>query len=225
MSEPFLGEIKMFGGNFAPRGYAMCNGQQMSISQNTALFSILGTTFGGNGQVTFGLPDMRGRVPTHWGQGPGLSLVDLGEVGGVESVTMTVAQMPAHTHAAVFTGTASPITGGSTTVTIDVGTTVPPSPIANPTNGSTTYLTAATSTYGGDPVDFNGLYTSTAPAVGAKASLGGITVGATGGSGSVTPAGTVTVGVSGSNLPFEISQPYLGVTFIIALNGIFPSRN
>ncbi|WP_265583919.1 phage tail protein [Chitinimonas koreensis] len=71
MSEPFLGEIKMFGGNFAPRGYALCNGQQMSISQNTALFSILGTTFGGNGQVTFGLPDMRGRVPTHWGQGPG----------------------------------------------------------------------------------------------------------------------------------------------------------
>ncbi|MQG95526.1 phage tail protein [Pseudomonas sp. MN1F] len=98
MSDPFLGEIKMFGGNFAPRGYAFCSGQQMAISQNAALFAILGTTFGGNGVSTFGLPDFQGRSPVHWGQGPGLSLVDLGEASGVETVTLLTSNMPAHLH-------------------------------------------------------------------------------------------------------------------------------
>src|SRR5438132_384897 len=98
MSEPFLGEIRMFCGNFNPRGWALCNGQLLSIAQNTALFSILGTTYGGNGQTTFALPDLRGRVPVHPGQGPGLSMYNLGENGGAESVTLTAAQMPAHQH-------------------------------------------------------------------------------------------------------------------------------
>lgn len=98
MAEPFLGEIKMFGGNFAPRGYAFCNGQLLAIAQNTALFSILGTTYGGNGQTTFGLPDLRGRAPLHQGQGPGLSNYTLGEMAGDPTVTLISNEMPAHTH-------------------------------------------------------------------------------------------------------------------------------
>jgi microcystin-dependent protein len=97
-SEPFIGEIYMGGMNFAPRGFATCQGQILSIAQNTALFSLLGTTFGGNGQTTFALPDLRGRVPMGWGQGPGLSPRTLGEVGGSETVTLLTTQMPAHNH-------------------------------------------------------------------------------------------------------------------------------
>jgi len=88
----------MFAGNFAPRGWALCNGQILSIAQNTALFSILGTTYGGNGQTTFGLPDLRGRSPIGTGQGPGLSTIDLGELSGAENATLLVTQMPSHTH-------------------------------------------------------------------------------------------------------------------------------
>src|ERR1041385_3867939 len=98
MATPFLGAICMFGFNFAPRGWAFCNGQILPIAQNTALFSLLGTTYGGNGQTTFALPDLRGRVPIHFGQGPGLSLYDLGQVGGSETVTLTPSTMPAHNH-------------------------------------------------------------------------------------------------------------------------------
>src|SRR6476620_7519707 len=98
MSEPFIGEIRIFGFNFAPRGWAFCNGQILSIAQNTALFSLLGTTFGGNGQTTFALPDLRGRVPIHTGQGPGLSPVTLGMVPGTEMVTLLQSNMPAHRH-------------------------------------------------------------------------------------------------------------------------------
>jgi microcystin-dependent protein len=98
MSEPFIGMIILVGFNFAPRGWAVCNGQLLPISQNTALFSLLGTTYGGNGQTTFALPDLRGRVPNGMGQGPGLSNYTIGQVGGVEGVTLTVNQMPAHTH-------------------------------------------------------------------------------------------------------------------------------
>jgi len=98
-----IGEIRLFTGNFAPRNWAFCAGQLMSISQNTALFSILGTTYGGNGQTTFGLPDLRGRVPVGTGQGPGLSNKTLGEVSGTETVTLLTTQMPAHTHPATVT--------------------------------------------------------------------------------------------------------------------------
>ncbi|HKE74978.1 MAG TPA: tail fiber protein [Acidimicrobiales bacterium] len=97
--EPFLGQIQLFGFGWAPVGWALCNGQLLSISSNTALFSLLGTTYGGNGQTTFGLPDLRGRVPVGQGQGPGLSNYDLGEVAGVENVTLINTQMPAHGHA------------------------------------------------------------------------------------------------------------------------------
>ncbi len=98
MAEPFIGQIIMSGFNFAPRGYATCSGQLMSIAQNTALFSLLGTTFGGDGQSTFALPDLRGRAPMHQGQGPGLTPRTMGEEGGSESVTLISTQMPAHTH-------------------------------------------------------------------------------------------------------------------------------
>ena len=96
--DELMAVVKLFAGNFAPRGYAFCQGQILSISQNTALFSLLGTTYGGNGQTTFALPDLRGRVPVGQGQGPGLSPYSLGEVTGVESETLTTNQLPAHSH-------------------------------------------------------------------------------------------------------------------------------
>jgi microcystin-dependent protein len=98
--DPFLGEIRMFAGNYAPRGWALCNGQLLAISANTALFSLLGTYYGGDGRVTFGLPDLRGRVPVDAGQGPGLTNRDLGEVAGSETVTLTMNEMAQHTHTA-----------------------------------------------------------------------------------------------------------------------------
>lgn len=99
MSTAFIGEIKMFGGNFAPRRWAFCAGQLLAINQNTALFSILGTTYGGDGQTTFGLPDLRGRVPVGTGQGPGLTSRNLGEVSGEESHRLIASEMPQHSHA------------------------------------------------------------------------------------------------------------------------------
>lgn len=99
MSEPYVGEIKMFAGGFAPRGWALCDGQLLSVSQNDALFSLLGTIYGGDGRTTFGLPELRGRVPIHWGTGPGLTPRRLGEKAGLENVTLTVNQIPSHTHA------------------------------------------------------------------------------------------------------------------------------
>lgn len=99
MSEPFVGEIRMFAGNFAPRGWAFCDGQLLAVSQNDALFSLYGTIYGGDGRTTFGLPDMRGRISIHQGQGPGLSSRPLGAKSGVEKVTLTENQMPSHSHA------------------------------------------------------------------------------------------------------------------------------
>lgn len=98
MDTPFIGQVVLFAGNFAPRGWAFCEGQLLSISQNTALFSILGTTYGGNGQTNFALPDLRGRVAVGQGQGPGLSTWVLGEQQGAENVTLISTEMPAHSH-------------------------------------------------------------------------------------------------------------------------------
>jgi len=97
-TEPFIGEVKLFGFYFAPLGYMTCQGQIISIAQNTALFSLLGTTYGGDGQSTFGLPDLQGRMPIGQGQGPGLPVYDLGEVAGSTSLTLTSAQLPQHVH-------------------------------------------------------------------------------------------------------------------------------
>jgi microcystin-dependent protein len=101
MAQPYIGEIKMFGGNFAILGYAFCNGQLMAIDQNDALFSLIGTTYGGDGQTTFGLPDLRGRIPLHVGTGPGLSPRTLGEASGTETVTLTTNQLASHNHTVV----------------------------------------------------------------------------------------------------------------------------
>ncbi len=107
MSEPFVGEIKPVGVNFAQRGWAFCNGQLLPIAQNTALFSLLGTTYGGDGRTTFALPDLRGRVPIHHGQGAGLGNYNLGAKGGAESFALNSTQMPAHNHQATVYGEAS----------------------------------------------------------------------------------------------------------------------
>lgn len=132
MSEPFIGEIRIFGFNFAPRGWANCAGQILSIAQNTALFSLLGTTYGGNGQTTFALPDLRGRAPLNFGQGPGLSNYTLGQSSGTETVTLTQNEMPQHNHGvnassqpanATRPGNAFP-SGGGTYQTAPDGTTM-----------------------------------------------------------------------------------------------------
>ncbi len=98
MSEPFVGEIRMFAGTFAPVGWALCDGQLLAIANNEALFSLLGTIYGGDGRTTFGLPDLRGRIPIHAGSGPGLSPRSLGSKGGSETVTVTAGELPSHTH-------------------------------------------------------------------------------------------------------------------------------
>ena len=99
MADPFVAEIRIFPFNFAPRGWAWCDGQLLLLSQNTALFSLLGTTYGGNGKSNFALLDLQGRAPMHFGQGPGLSLHDLGETGGSETVTLLESEIPSHSHA------------------------------------------------------------------------------------------------------------------------------
>ena len=173
--DPFIGEIALVPYNFPPRGWAFCDGQIMSIAQNTALFSLLGTTYGGNGQTTFALPDLRGRVPMHvgGGQGPGLSPYSLGQMGGVEAVTLLTTQMPAHGHA-VNASSAN-------------GTSDDPSNAIMGKNAS------------GVPQ-----YSAAAPnAVMAAAAI--------------APAG--------GNQPHENRPPYTGLNYIIALEGIFPSRN
>ena len=170
MSEPFVGEIRMFGGNFAPRGWAFCNGQLLSISQNTALFSLLGTTYGGDGRTTFALPDLRGRMPLHWGAGPNLSNRPLGQKSGAEKVKLIAAEMPAHTHA--LRGSAAASNTGSPAGAL-------------PASGGA-YNTA-----------WDG--TTVLDAAGAGSAGGG--------------------GAHG-NMP-----PFLAVSFIIALEGIYPSRN
>ena len=127
MSEPFVAEIRIFAFNFAPRGWAFCNGQLLPIAQNTALFSLLGTTYGGNGQTTFGLPNLQGQAPMHPGQGPGLSNYVLGEQGGSQTVTLIGSELPAHTHQArANTGTAGQAGPGGNVPASLAGRTPPP---------------------------------------------------------------------------------------------------
>jgi microcystin-dependent protein len=170
--DPFLGEIRMFAGNYAPQGWALCNGQLMAISQNTALFSLLGTMYGGDGRVTFALPNLRGRIPMNFGQGPGLTDRSQGEMGGEETVTLLSGQMPMHTHLP----NAESGAGNNT------------SPANNFWAGSSrrdlTYTPTPTSTMSPDAIR-----------------------------------------AAGNNQPHDNMQPYLAVSFIIALQGIFPPRS
>lgn len=176
MATPYIGQISMFGGNFAPVNYAFCNGQLISISQNTALFSLIGTTYGGNGQTTFALPDLRGRVPVHQGAGPGLSTYVMGQSAGQESVTLLTTQMPVHSHASTQASGAS---DAPATATDPAGRV-----FAVPTDGSNAYGSVANSAMGGG-----------------------------------------SLGIQGSSAPHSNMQPFLCISFIIALEGIFPSRN
>ena len=119
MSDPFVAEVRIVGFNFAPRGWAFCNGQLLPISQNTALFSLLGTTYGGNGQSNFALPNLQGLVPMAPGQGPGLSNHDLGETGGTETVTLSTSQLPSHTHSVMATNVPGAVKAPSVSVGLD----------------------------------------------------------------------------------------------------------
>ena len=174
MSNPFVAEIRIFAGNFAPKGWALCDGQLLPISQNTALFSLLGTTYGGDGKSNFALPDMQGNAPMQPGQGAGLSLRDLGETGGEQTVTLLQSEMPAHLHTAQGGG-ASNSTSPVNTAWSTLGTTRTPPP----------------------------LYQTTSNA-------------------QMNP---FALGITGGNLPHNNMPPFLGLTFIIALQGVFPARS
>ena len=173
MSEPFIAEIKIFAGNFAPRGWAFCDSQLLQIAQNTALFSLVGTTYGGDGRTTFGLPDLRGRAPMHPGNGPGLSNRRLGQRGGAETATLIDTQMPSHSH--------------------DVQAINSPASLFTP--GNTTHLARSVGANAYDESPDATLHTDALEPL-----AGG--------------------GQSHNNL-----QPFLTLFFIIALTGIFPSRN
>ncbi|MFT6864746.1 MAG: microcystin-dependent protein [Akkermansiaceae bacterium] len=142
MSEPFIGQIQTFGFNFAPRGWAKCDGQLLSINSNTALFSLLGTTYGGDGRTTFGLPDLRGRLPMNMGTGPGLSSRNLGQRGGQEDHTLTVNEIPNHSHGQSVTSEvgnqASPV--GAVPATANDGESNYSTNVANLTTSDTTNI-------------------------------------------------------------------------------------
>jgi len=135
MADNFLGEIRLFGTNFAPSGWALCNGQLLPLAQNTALFSLLGTNYGGDGRTTFGLPNLQGRIPLSWGQGAGLSSYNIGETGGTPSVTLLTTQLPAHTHPVVVTPTPGTTSSPANAVFASTSRGKPPAygPIGSPT--------------------------------------------------------------------------------------------
>jgi len=180
--EPYLGNVTVFAGNFAPRAWMFCQGQLLAIAAYDALFALLGTTYGGDGQNTFALPDLRSRIAIHAGQGTGLSNYVLGEMGGVENVTLMSIQMPLHTHSLL-------------TMTVrQAASTASTSGIDNPTNA----YPASGSMVFSNSTDGNNM--------GSYSSIGS------------TP-------IAGSSQPISILQPYLAMNFIIAVEGIFPSRN
>lgn len=173
MASFYIGQVLLVGFNFAPRGTALCNGGIVSIAQNTALFSLLGTTYGGNGTTTFGLPDLRGRVPIHQGQGPGLANYTMGEKSGTENVTLIANQIPAHTH---------PLNVNNSAATLGTP------------NGN--FLA------GKNRADPGFAATSDGSALNAAS-----------------------VGANSGNQPHSNLQPFLVMNYVIATQGIFPSRN
>ena len=180
--EPYLGTVTIFAGNFAPRAWMFCQGQLLAIAQYDALFALLGTTYGGDGQTTFGLPDLRGRHAVAAGQGVGLSPYTLGQMAGVESTTVLSIQMPTHNHSAAsvsFQQTASTVNNS--------GISSPGG--AYPAAGSQVYASSADEAMG---APFTGMGTST---------------------------------IAGSSQPIDIRSPYIAMNYVIAVEGIFPSRN
>jgi microcystin-dependent protein len=178
--DPYLGTMTVFAGNFAPRAWMFCQGQLLAIAQYDALFALIGTTYGGDGQTTFGLPDLRSRVANHQGQGPGLSNYILGQMSGTESVTLTTAQCPGHSHQFIsITGTA------------------PATSVAGTLSSASNAVPAGVQIYSNSP---------DGGTMNANLSMG------------------VTVPAGGSQ-PFSLLQPVLAMNYIIAVEGIFPSRN
>jgi microcystin-dependent protein len=208
MGDQYLGEIRMVGFNYAPQGWALCNGQTLSISANNALFALLGTTYGGNGTTNFNLPDLQGRLPLHAGAGAGLPVYVQGEKAGNQSIILTQQQMPQHTHVATFTPSGG---GGTPTVTVTVNGSNQP---GTTTSAGGNYLAGAPRGLTND-----GLYTSNAGTPGAIAGVSASISGVSGGGGTVTNA------LTGGNLPVSIEPPYLALYFIIALTGVFPPRS
>lgn len=181
-----MGTIYLFAGNFAPRGYAFCNGQLLNISQNSALFSILGTTYGGNGTTTFALPNLQGRVPIGAGTGPGLSNRTLGEASGLENVTLLTTQIPPHTHV----------------ITSDLNVNNQEATNTTPVAGNSLAFAKDINT------DSAKIYNNTAPNT--KLNAGSV---------------VSTAAATGGGLPHSNMQPYLALNYIIATEGIYPSRN
>lgn len=208
-SSGYVGQIMWVAFTFPPQGWADCNGQLLPINTNQALFSLLGTTYGGNGQTNFALPDMRGRVPVHVGQGPGLSNYSLGEQGGIESETLTVGEIPLHAH--TIAQHTHPIPALPVTVMASdaPGTGVSPNGqvLALAVLGAARGLSNITNIYNSGP---------------ANVALG---------AGSTTQAGTTALGGvtntdgTGGGSPHENRQPLLTLRCVIALQGIFPSQN
>lgn len=193
MDNFYIATIMLFGGPFEPRNWKFCNGQLLAISEFQAMFSIIGNIYGGDGRTTFALPDLRGRAPIGMGQGPGLSHIEQGHIGGAETTTLTEAEMPVHTHeAALHNGTIAAASGSADT--------------GNPGDA----VLAQTDITSRNVGDIKGnIYTSEADT--------------TMKSGSVS--GDVEVGNSGGNQPFDNRDPWLGMNYIICIEGIYPSRN
>jgi microcystin-dependent protein len=197
--EVFVGTIMTFGFNFAPSQWQLCNGQTLGISQNQALFALIGTNFGGNGTTTFQLPNLQSRSPLGFGQGIGLSTYTLGQASGVEQVSLTINNLPQHTHIATFTPSGS--SGYK---------------ISNNTTGNLEVPTATNNVLSGTPGGQAGAQIWGTAASNPSIPLGG---------GSSTGGGTVTNQATGNGLPAQIMNPYLALNFSIALFGLFPSRN
>ncbi|GGU56873.1 microcystin dependent MdpB family protein [Pseudomonas laurentiana] len=203
MADPFLGEIRMVGFNFNPYGWAMCQGQLLPLSQNTALFAVLGTTYGGDGVNTFALPDFRSRIPVGFGQGAGLPAYAMGQQGGAIAMTELASTLAQHAHTVSLT-----VNGAAALQAVNAPATSS-TPLANG------YLAIPDDGQGGT---FN-LYHSGVLPNGQPAPKVNLTAPA------VTAAGTGQTSISGQSTPYSLLNPYLSVNFIIALQGIFPSRN
>jgi microcystin-dependent protein len=207
--DSFLASIILFGGNFEPRGWTYCQGQLLSISQNTALFSLLGTTYGGDGRTTFGIPDLKGRVPLGTGRGNGLTVYPLGSQGGQENVRLEKNNLAEHNHSATFTGSAEAPVGVDIQVSTEAATQQTPT-----ANG----FIAESAPVRGSLVSTKNFRTS-ADGLGTSVALGGVSV-----NGGGITGGTVTVEYTGMNTPVSIVQPILAMNYILCVNGLYPSR-
>ncbi len=205
--DEFIGIIKIFGGNFAPQGWAMCQGQLLSISQNQALFSILGTIYGGDGITNFALPDLRGRIALGMGNGPGLSPYTQGQKAGNENTSLNLGNLPSHNHTLLQTAIA-----GQANIRISDN-------VANAPNGKNNALAQVTNLLPGSTSDRPQIYESS-PGFTENNMLNASSVDTSQLNLPATPTTPV-----GNNIPFSNLQPYIAVNFIICLQGIYPPRN